>query len=69
MILIFLSLQDTLLNQSSGFGAEFGPKVSAWKKQATVGAGFVNSCKIANLVNTPPCYPAGETFEYGNSAE
>ncbi|KAL7413945.1 beta-lactamase/transpeptidase-like protein [Mrakia frigida] len=24
----------TLLNQSSGFGAEFGPKVSAWKKQA-----------------------------------
>ena len=27
------------------------------------------SCKLSSLVGTPPCYPAGQTFEYGNSAE
>lgn len=33
----------TLLNQTSGFGIEFGPVVEAWKKYK--GTGFVNSCK------------------------
>lgn len=34
-----------LLNQSSGFGIEFGKEVQAWKKVADKGTGFVNSCK------------------------
>lgn len=34
-----------LLNQSSGFGAEFGDKVQEWKAYSDVGKGFVNSCK------------------------
>jgi CubicO group peptidase (beta-lactamase class C family) len=35
-----------MLNQSSGFGREFGPTVQAWKKVTDKGAGFVNSCKV-----------------------
>lgn len=37
---------SSLLNQTSGFGMEFGDKVPEWKKTAEKGAGFVNSCKI-----------------------
>lgn len=35
----------TLLNQTSGFGMEFGPTVQAWKKWSNVGNGYTNSCK------------------------
>ncbi len=38
-----------MLNQSSGFGAEFAATVTQWKKTLPEGAkgkGFVNSCKI-----------------------
>ncbi|KAL1413097.1 hypothetical protein Q8F55_000846 [Vanrija albida] len=58
-----------LLNQTSGFGAEFGEQVQAWKGVAPLGRGFVNSCKIDNLVHTPLMFAPGSTFEYGNSAE
>lgn len=27
------------------------------------------SCALAPLLGVPPCYPAGQTFEYGNAAE
>lgn len=69
----------SLLNQTSGFGKEFGDKVQQWKKTAAKGAGFVNSCKIVcetrtclqqeNLINTPLCFTPGSTYDYGNSAE
>lgn len=36
-----------LLNQSSGFGMEFGETVKAWKK--VDGRGFVNSCKAVSV--------------------
>ena len=35
-----------MLNQSSGFGMEFGETVQAWKKVTTKGKGYVNSCKV-----------------------
>ncbi len=35
-----------MLNQTSGFGMEFGEKVGQWKKVTDEGKGFVNSCKI-----------------------
>ena len=38
-----------MLNQSSGFGMEFGDKVQKWKVTADKGKGFVNSCKKASL--------------------
>ncbi|GMK53796.1 hypothetical protein CspeluHIS016_0103820 [Cutaneotrichosporon spelunceum] len=58
-----------MLNQTSGFGMEFGDKVPAWKKSADKGSGFVNSCKIDNLIYTPLCFAPGTSYEYGNSAE
>ncbi|KLT44536.1 beta-lactamase/transpeptidase-like protein, partial [Cutaneotrichosporon oleaginosum] len=58
-----------LLNQTSGFGMEFGDKIPRWKKVAEKGTGFVNSCKIENLVNTPLCFAPGTDWSYGNSAE
>lgn len=41
-----------MLNQSSGFGMEFGETVQAWKKVTTKGKGFVNSCKVVCLPTT-----------------
>lgn len=41
-----------LLNQSSGFGAEFGDAVQAWKGYSDVGKGFVNSCKDVSKAET-----------------
>jgi len=41
-----------MLNQSSGFGMEFGETVQAWKKYSKVGKGFVNSCKVVGLFLT-----------------
>ena len=38
-----------MLNQTSGFGKEFGEIVSGWKKVTTVGKGFVNSCKVVRV--------------------
>lgn len=38
----------SLLNQTSGFGMEFGEKVQRWKKVAEKGTGFVNSCKVVS---------------------
>jgi CubicO group peptidase (beta-lactamase class C family) len=35
-----------MLNQSSGFGMEFGETVQAWKKVTPKGKGYVNSCKV-----------------------
>jgi CubicO group peptidase (beta-lactamase class C family) len=35
-----------MLNQTSGFGQEFGDKIKAWKKVTDKGRGFVNSCKV-----------------------
>ncbi|BEJ13888.1 hypothetical protein CspHIS471_0310620 [Cutaneotrichosporon sp. HIS471] len=58
-----------MLNQTSGFGMEFGDKVPLWKKVADKGTGFVNSCKIDNLIHTPLCFAPGTSYEYGNSAE
>ena len=43
-----------MLNQSSGFGQEFGDKVTLWKKSLPDGAkgkGFVNSCKIVRRIS------------------
>jgi CubicO group peptidase (beta-lactamase class C family) len=37
-----------MLNQSSGFGMEFGETVQAWKKVAPKGKGYVNSCKVVS---------------------
>jgi CubicO group peptidase (beta-lactamase class C family) len=37
-----------MLNQTSGFGMEFGEKIPAWKKVTEKGKGFVNSCKIVS---------------------
>lgn len=37
-----------MLNQSSGFGAEFGDMVQSWKGYSEVGKGFVNSCKVVS---------------------
>lgn len=37
-----------MLNQSSGFGMEFGETVQAWKKVTPKGKGFVNSCKVVS---------------------
>jgi hypothetical protein len=36
-----------MLNQTSGFGMEFGDTVQKWKKIS--GKGFVNSCKIVSV--------------------
>lgn len=70
-----------MLNQSSGFGMEFGEKVQAWKKVADKGTGFVNSCKKVrhsslysclsqeNLIHTPITFSPGTSYQYGNSAE
>ncbi len=59
-----------MLNQSSGFGQEFGDKVKYWKSDENVkGRGYVNSCKVENLVNTPVMEQPGTVFMYGNSAE
>ncbi|KAM0793546.1 hypothetical protein ACM66B_000983 [Microbotryomycetes sp. NB124-2] len=60
---------DTLLNQTSGFGREFGPTVQAWKKWSDVGKGFVNSCKKDNIYHTPAVREAGKVWEYGNGSE
>ena len=38
-----------MLNQSSGFGMEFGETVQGWKKVTTKGKGYVNSCKVVSL--------------------
>lgn len=35
-----------MLNQTSGFGMEFGEVVPKWK--AAKGTGFVNSCKVVS---------------------
>lgn len=37
-----------MLNQTSGFGMEFGPKVQQWKTVTDKGKGYVNSCKIVS---------------------
>ncbi|WOO76783.1 Acyltransferase LovD [Vanrija pseudolonga] len=58
-----------LLNQTSGFGMEFGEQVQSYKTSADKGTGFVNSCKVENLINTPLMFEPGSTFQYGNSAE
>ncbi|TXT15978.1 hypothetical protein VHUM_00481 [Vanrija humicola] len=59
-----------LLNQTSGFGMEFGEQVQRYKaEEADRGTGFVNSCKVENLIHTPLMFPPESTFEYGNSAE
>ncbi|ORX37917.1 beta-lactamase/transpeptidase-like protein [Kockovaella imperatae] len=58
-----------MLNQSSGFGMEFGDKVPEWKKITEKGKGFVNSCKVENLIHTPITFSPGTHYEYGNSAE
>ncbi len=39
-----------MLNQTSGFGMEFGQKVQQWKKVTDKGQGFVNSCKIVSML-------------------
>jgi hypothetical protein len=38
-----------MLNQTSGFGMEFGTKVQLWKKVTEKGKGFVNSCKAVSI--------------------
>jgi methyl acetate hydrolase len=38
----------TLLNQTSGFGMEFGEVVPRWKEVTDKGKGFVNSCKVVS---------------------
>ncbi len=43
-----------MLNQTSGFGMEFGDKVSRWKKVAEKGTGFVNSCKVVRSSSFSP---------------
>ncbi|KAK4685931.1 hypothetical protein P7C73_g4204, partial [Tremellales sp. Uapishka_1] len=58
-----------MLNQTSGFGAEFQEKVMEWKTVTQKGKGFVNSCKVENLIHTPIVYEPGTQYEYGNSAE
>ncbi|KAK4698918.1 hypothetical protein P7C70_g7352, partial [Phenoliferia sp. Uapishka_3] len=61
-----------MLNQTSGFGAEFASEVVAWKstlKAGEKGAGFVNSCKIDNLIHTPIVSEPGTVYQYGNSAD
>lgn len=58
-----------MLNQTSGFGTEFGEHVKSWKTVAKRGLGFVNSCKRENLIFTPPVAQPGTTYAYGNSAE
>ncbi|KAK4055143.1 hypothetical protein OIV83_000423 [Microbotryomycetes sp. JL201] len=60
---------DTLLNQTSGFGREFGPTVQAWKQWSDIGKGFVNSCKKDNIFHTPAVREAGKVWEYGNGSE
>jgi hypothetical protein len=47
-----------MLNQTSGFGMEFGDKVPRWKKVAEKGTGFVNSCKVvrSSSFSLPPPY-------------
>jgi hypothetical protein len=35
-----------MLNQTSGFGMEFGDQVQRYKTTADKGTGFVNSCKV-----------------------
>lgn len=35
-----------MLNQTSGFGREFGDMVPKWKQITDKGKGFVNSCKV-----------------------
>lgn len=39
-----------MLNQSSGFGMEFGETVQAWKKVTPKGKGYVNSCKVVGTI-------------------
>lgn len=41
-----------MLNQSSGFGMEFGETVQAWKKVTPKGKGYVNSCKVVSTTTT-----------------
>lgn len=50
-----------MLNQTSGFGMEFGAEVPKWKKVAKKGLGFVNSCKIvSNRQKALPEWSCGE---------
>ncbi|KAJ9114884.1 hypothetical protein QFC20_001256 [Naganishia adeliensis] len=58
-----------MLNQTSGFGMEFLEGVAGWKKHSGKGTGFVNSCKVENLIHTPIVEQPGVQFQYGNSAE
>ena len=41
-------LLSQMLNQSSGFGMEFGDMVPQWKNITDKGKGFVNSCKVVS---------------------
>ncbi|GHJ84257.1 hypothetical protein NliqN6_0659 [Naganishia liquefaciens] len=58
-----------MLNQTSGFGMEFLEGVQGWKSYSGKGTGFVNSCKVDNLIHTPIVEQPGVQFQYGNSAE
>ncbi|KAI5453995.1 hypothetical protein NCC49_004988 [Naganishia albida] len=58
-----------MLNQTSGFGMEFLEGVQGWKRYSGKGTGFVNSCKVENLIHTPIVEQPGVQFQYGNSAE
>ncbi|KAJ9120740.1 hypothetical protein QFC22_002671 [Naganishia vaughanmartiniae] len=58
-----------MLNQTSGFGMEFQSGVQGWKQFSGKGTGFVNSCKVDNLIHTPIVEQPGVQFQYGNSAE
>ncbi|GAA6011697.1 hypothetical protein JCM10207_004214 [Rhodosporidiobolus poonsookiae] len=58
-----------LMNQTGGFGDEFGDKIRPWKAWTKVGAGFTNSCQKANLINVPPTEVPGTRFQYGNCSE
>lgn len=62
-----------MLNQTSGFGMEFGDKVSSWKKVSEKGTGFVNSCKVVRrpsstaLRSAPPPYASAQGALCGRS--
>jgi CubicO group peptidase (beta-lactamase class C family) len=59
-----------LLNQSSGFGGEFGDEVQAWKAYSDVGKGFVNSCKVVRtLPNTADRRKTSSTRQLPSSLE
>ena len=40
-----------MLNQSSGFGMEFGETVQEWKKVTDKGKGYVNSCRAVRRLS------------------